>query len=130
MKNLHWPDLVVRGLLILVAAVGPNAFPPAQAGYGTLHDFALYLIIPAAVLLVAGWVLLRGSHFGDIAEAMRRGVIAGAVATVALEAVRYSGFKLGFMPGNLPELMGVLLLNRFALGPSVASTVAGFGYHF
>jgi hypothetical protein len=52
------------------------------------------------------------------------------VATLALEAVRYSGFKLGFMPGNLPELMGVLLLDRFALGPSTASTLAGFGYHF
>ena len=34
------------------------------------------------------------------------------------------------MPGNLPELMGVLLLDRFALGPSTASTLAGFAYHF
>jgi hypothetical protein len=34
------------------------------------------------------------------------------------------------MPGNLPQLMGVLLLDRFALGPSTSSDVAGFAYHF
>ena len=46
------------------------------------------------------------------------------------EVVRYSGFRLGFMPGNLPGPMGVLVLDRFALGPSTGSTVAGFVYHF
>lgn len=34
------------------------------------------------------------------------------------------------MPGNLPELMGVPLLDRFAPGPSTAFTAAGFAYHF
>jgi hypothetical protein len=129
MKSIHWPELILRLLLVAVAAVAPNAFPAAQAGYGT-HDFGLYLILPAAVLLVASWGALRRSRFAVIAETIRAGAIAGALATLALEAIRYSGFKLGFMPGNLPELMGVLLLDRFALGPSVASTVAGFGYHF
>ena len=130
MKNIHWPDLAVRAFLIAIAAVAPNAFPAAQAGYGTLHDSALYLIIPAAVLLALAWVVLRESHFREIADAIRAGTIAGILATFALEAVRYSGFKLGFMPGNLPELMGVLLLDRFALGPSTASSLAGFAYHF
>jgi hypothetical protein len=129
MKSIHWPELILRLLLIGVAAIAPNAFPAAQAGYGTLHAFALYLILPAAVVMVASWGALRRSRFG-IAEAIRTGAIAGAFATLALEAIRYSGFKLGFMPGNLPELMGVLLLDRFALGPSAASTVAGFVYHF
>jgi len=56
--------------------------------------------------------------------------VAGVLATFALEAVRYTGFRMGFMPGNLPELMGVLLFDRFALGPTTASTIAGFAYHF
>jgi hypothetical protein len=34
------------------------------------------------------------------------------------------------MPGNLTELMGVLLLDRCALRPSAASTIADFAYHF
>jgi hypothetical protein len=122
--------MALRGILIAMAAVAPNAFPAAEAGFGTLHDFAIYLIIPAAVLLVIAWAILRKSRFRELAHAIRAGAIAGALATFALEAVRYSGFKLGFMPGNLPELMGVLLLDRFALGPSATSTLAGFTYHF
>ena len=34
------------------------------------------------------------------------------------------------MPGSLPEMMGVLLLDRFALGPSTLSKIAGWAYHF
>jgi hypothetical protein len=115
--------------LALLAAGGPVAFPLAQLGYAPLQQLAVVLILPSAGLLLAIAVYLewRGR---DLGRAVRRGIIAGAAATIALEAVRYSGFRLGFMPGNLPELMGVLLLNRFALGPSAASTVAGFAYHY
>jgi hypothetical protein len=116
--------------LIVIAAIAPNAFPAAQAGYGTLHDFAIYGIMPSAVLLVLGLGLLRHPRVGTVAQTALSGAIAGALATFALEAIRYPGFKLGFMPGNLPELMGVLLLDRFASGPSIASTLAGFAYHF
>lgn len=130
MKNSLWPEPAMRGSLIAIAAVAPTAFPAAQAGYGTLHDMAFLAIIPAAALMVFAWALLRSSRFSEIARSMRGGAAAGALATIALETVRYSGFRLGFMPGNLPELMGVLMLNRFALGPSLASTVAGFAYHF
>jgi hypothetical protein len=38
-------------------------------------------------------------------------------ATVALEVVRITGFRIGALPGDLPRLMGVLILNRFAEGP-------------
>jgi hypothetical protein len=115
--------------LALLAAGGPSAFPLAQMGYAPLQRLAAVLILPSAGLLlaIAGYLGWKGDGAG---RAVRNGLIAGAVATVALEAVRYTGFRLGFMPGNLPELMGVLLLNRFALGPSAASTVAGFAYHY
>jgi hypothetical protein len=130
MKEILRSDLTPRGVLILVAVVAPIAFPAALAGYSTLHELALSAIIPAAALLVIAWVLLRRSSFKAFAASIRNGAIAGALATIALEVVRYSGFRLGFMPGNLPELMGVLLFDRFALGPTTASTLAGFAYHF
>jgi len=34
------------------------------------------------------------------------------------------------MPGDMPKLLGVLLLNRFALGPNALSNLAGWSYHF
>ena len=130
MKKILWPTLTLRALLIAIAALAPAAFPVSQAGYSTLHDLAFSSIIPSGVLLVIAWAFLRMSRVTEFAASIRNGAIAGALATIALEAVRYSGFRMGFMPGNLPELMGVLLFDRFAFGPTKASTLAGFGYHF
>ena len=113
-----------------IALAAPAAFPASQAGYSTLHDLALTAIVPAAALLILAWTLLRKSRFAKLAGLLSDGAIAGALATFALEAIRYPGFRMGYMPGNLPELMGVLLFDRFALGPSTASTLAGFAYHF
>ncbi len=130
MKKLDWKSIGLLLLVIALAAVAPNAFPIAQLGYASLHDLGLFLILPAAILLFALGLLGAVTGNDRIANAIFQGAFGGAMATVALEAVRYPGFLLGFMPGNLPELMGVLLLDRFAQGPSVASSLAGFAYHF
>lgn len=130
LKEMIRTDLPLRGLLIGLVAIAPVALPAAQAGYSTLHSLACLAIIPAAILLVFVWDLLRKSSAAGLAALIRDGAVAGALATVALEAVRYTGFRMGLMPGNLPELMGVLLFDRFALGPTAASTLAGFAYHF
>lgn len=121
--------MIIRAFIILIASVGPLAFPLAQLGYATLHDLALIALLPSVGALAAVWATAR-RHRPDVADIVARGVAAGAIATLALEAFRYPGFRLGFMPGNLPRLMGVLLLDRFALGPSVWSDLTGFAYHF
>jgi len=130
MKEIIRTHLPLRALLIGLAAIAPTAFPAAQAGYSNLHELAYLAIIPAAVLLVLAWAALGRSSAAGLAALTRDGAVAGALATVALEVVRYSGFRMGFVPGNLPELMGVLLFDRFALGPTAASTLGGFAYHF
>jgi hypothetical protein len=96
--------------------------------YSTLHDLGFLALIPAAILLVLVWALLRKSSTAGLAALIRDGAVAGALATVSLKAVRYLGW-MGFMPSNLPELMGVLF-DRFALEPTGASTLGGFAYHF
>ncbi len=121
--------MFMRAIVMLLAAVGPLVFPVAQLGYASLHDLALVALLPSIAGLLVVWFVSR--HWQpDLASVIARGAVAGAVATLALEALRYPGFRLGFMPGNLPQLMGVLLLDRFALGPSTWSDVAGFAYHF
>jgi hypothetical protein len=121
------------GLLLVVtlaaASVGPLIFPAAQAGYGTMAQSAKQFLLPAfAVLIVV--VILSWRSLPAIGRSIVLGALAGAIATVGLEIVRIAGFKMGYMPGNLPRLMGVLLLDRFALGPSLASDFAGWAYHF
>jgi hypothetical protein len=125
-----WKQNVLLVAVFLLASAAPDAFPLSMMGYGSLHDLALWLIVPsAALLLILGVVSWwRGSQ--RMSRILVHGSIAGVLGTLALEAIRYPGFLLGFMPGNLPELMGVLLLDRFAHGPSLLSNVAGFTYHF
>lgn len=116
-------------LLLLAASVAPLIFPIAESGRSSMDVLAKMALLPAAVLLLATLTLLYRS--GDsLAKTAAAGLAAGAVATVALEAIRMPGFWLGFMPGNLPRLMGVLLLDQFASGPSLESDLAGWAYHF
>lgn len=114
---------------LALAAVGPMIFPVAQSGHGTLAALAVNFLVPAIVLLVATAVFSRQSN-PWLPRAITRGALAGAFATIALEIIRLTGFHFDYMPGNLPRLMGVLLLDRFAQGPSLASDIAGWTYHF
>jgi len=65
-----------------------------------------------------------------LASHMLIGVVAGLIATIGLELVRATSFRLGGMPGDLPRLLGVLLTDRFMLGPSAWSDLLGYAYHF
>lgn len=122
---------VALGLLALAAAaVSPTIFPAAQAGLARMSVLAVRLLVPSIVLLVAVAVaaVLRGHR--RVARRMIAGAACGAAATLGLEAIRLPSFLLGGMPGDLPRLMGVLLADRFMLGPSTLSDVLGYAYHF
>ena len=122
-------ELLLSSIVVLFASVGPLIFPAAQAGYSSMPVLATRALLPAIAGLALLSVLLRSSHRA-ISRAIVLGAAAGAIATLPLEVVRMTGFHYGYMPGNLPRLMGVLLLNRFAEGPSHASDLAGWAYHF
>ena len=115
--------------LLTLASVSPLIFPIAESGRSSLDRLAEVALLPAVLLLL---VTLSGLYRVDnsLAKISAVGLVAGAIATLALEAIRLPGFWLGFMPGNLPRLMGVLLLNQFAAGPSLKSDIAGWAYHF
>jgi len=121
--------VLLIGIFLILAAVGPNIFPAALAGYSNLASLATHVLLPSAIVL-AGLALAIRRRERELWRAIVWGGIAGAIATVPLEIVRLTGFHFGFMPGNLPRLMGVLLLDRFMLGPDRASDIAGWSYHF
>jgi hypothetical protein len=116
-------------VLLGAASVSPFIFPLAESGRSTMDTLTKLSLLPSIALIGIVWGFLY--HRDDpLARPVAVGLAAGAVATIALEAVRLPGFWLGFMPGNLPRLMGVLLLNQFATGPTLASDIAGWAYHF
>jgi hypothetical protein len=116
-------------VLLAAASVSPLIFPLAESGRSTMDTLAKLALLPSIAVIGIVWGLLHRDD-DPLAKPVAVGLAAGVVATVALEAIRLPGFWLGFMPGNLPRLMGVLLLNQFATGPTLASDIAGWAYHF
>lgn len=127
--NALLKSILLLGIVMLSAGVGPLLFPAAMAGHGSLADMATRFLLPSAAILGVATALAYWWRL-PLARLVALGGVAGVLATFPLEVVRLTGFHFEYMPGNLPRLMGVLLLDRFALGPSVASDIAGWAYHF
>jgi hypothetical protein len=88
-------------IALLAAAVGPNIFPAAQAGHGSLAVFATDLLLPAVLILAIVYAVSRKWH-ADVARSILWGAIAGALATIPLEAIRIPGFLLGSCRETFP----------------------------
>ena len=117
-------------LALAAAGVAPNLFVVAQAGFAPLSVLAVRLLIPSIVIIAAVLLVAHLRGHEALARQIRIGILGGLFATLGLEVVRHVGFLMGGMPGEMPKLLGVLLLDRFALGPNLVSNLAGWGYHF
>ena len=87
----------VRGI-----ALGPQVLTVA-------HEFARFYIplvwIPALLALAAVWLYSRKAY-PDIARRLIVGFAMGAVATIALDAIRQMGVIHGWLPGDTPVMFG------------------------
>lgn len=125
------PGEIVLTLLALAAAsVSPNLFVVSQAGYAKLSVLAVDVLFPSLAIL--GLVLIFAWRMGydTLRKQIMVGIVGGFLATAGLEVVRETGFRLGGMPGEMPMLLGVNLLDRFMMGPNLWSNIAGWSYHF
>ena len=122
--------LIILFILLLLAAISPNLFMAAQAGVASFSQLVLWFLFPSVALLVLVIIIAKYLKYRDVTQLALNGLLAGSLATIALEIFRETGFRLGAMPGDLPRLMGVLMLNQFATGPDIWSDLAGWAYHF
>ncbi|MEX1258990.1 MAG: hypothetical protein WEG36_15450 [Gemmatimonadota bacterium] len=124
-------EAVLTLFAVVPAAVGPNilvlALTPGMPSMPTLVRVAL---LPSIALLMAVWFMARRVGYTRLVNRIEAGVWVGFVATAALDVLRLASFQLGYLPGNMPRMFGVLILDRMALGPSTASDVLGSLYHF
>jgi hypothetical protein len=115
---------------LIAAGISPNLFVISQAGYGELSSLALNFLIPSVVIMLLLIIFSYYSGVKDLSRQIGIGIAAGMISTIGLEIVREIGFHMGGMPGDMPKLLGVLLLNQFAQGPDTLSNIAGWSYHF
>lgn len=57
------------------------------------------------------------------------GLWVGFATAGALDVFRLTSFTLGLLPGNMPRMFGVLILDTMATGPTPLSDVVGELYH-
>ena len=124
-------ELVLTALALVPAAVGPNvlvvALTPGMPGMPVLVPWAL---IPSILLLVVVWSVAEARGYDRLTNRIWTGLWVGAAATAALDLFRLSSFMLGLLPGNLPRMFGVLILDTMATGPTPLSDLAGGLYHY
>lgn len=130
MRRIDLEELTYSLLALAAAGVSPNLFWIAQAGYAPLSTLGTHALVPAVVALVVVLTVALARHRSRLTNRILAGAGAGLIATVGLEVIRFISFRLGGMPGSMPELLGVLMLNRFMEGPSLLSNVVGWAYHF
>lgn len=131
MRRILNEETILSVLALMLAGISPNLFPAAQAGLATMSMLGVALLLPSAILLIVvlGVAVWRGHR--RLSNRLLAGAAAGSIATMGLEMVRATSFHVfEGMPGDLPRLLGVLLMDRFMLGPSVMSDVLGWTYHF
>ncbi|RKZ11636.1 hypothetical protein DRQ50_13250, partial [bacterium] len=117
---------VILGLVALaLAGIAPNLFPAAQAGIAKLSVTGKVVLLPSVLALLVIFLVARARRYSTLVRRLAVGAVAGFVATFGLEVVRIISFRLGGMPGDMPRLLGVLLTDRFMVGPSLLSDILG-----
>jgi len=124
-------ELVLTALAFVPAAIGPNvlvvALTPGMPGMPVLVRWAL---IPSIILLAVVWGIAYARGYERLTNRIWAGLWVGAGATAALDLFRLQSFMLGLLPGNLPRMFGVLILDTMATGPTPLSDVVGGLYHY
>jgi len=128
-RILSEPVLLGAGLLA-TAGISPNLFPADLAGVAKLSTTGPEVLLPSILLFFVLVVVARRRGHDGLANRAIAGMLAGLVATLGLEVVRATSFRLGGMPGDMPRLLGVLLTDRFMDGPDLRSDLLGWAYHF
>ena len=130
---------LVQGLELVATAValaaagasGAQLFALSATGRWKFSDLLFRVGVPAAAVLVVVLVVAILMGWQRLRRGILLGFAAGAIATMGLEAVRITGFRVFHsMPGDLPTLMGVQATDRIMLGPNTSSTIVGYLDHF
>lgn len=130
MKRLFNEQTLLSLVVLAMAGISPNIYEAAEAGYSGMPFLAKWVLSPGIVIIFIVFVVANLRGHKRLVNRMLSGATAGLIATVGLEIVREFGFHMGWMPGDMPKLFGVLITNRFMLGPDTWSNIIGYAYHF
>lgn len=124
-------ELVLSLIALIPAAVGPNILVVALTpGMPAMDVLTQYVLLPSIALLFIVALVAHQLRLVRLNNRIWTGIWVGGVSTAALDVIRLTGFSVGWMPGNMPRMFGVLILDQMALGPSDLSDFIGGLYHY
>jgi len=124
-------ELLLTGLACIPAAVGPNVLVVALTpGMPEMPVLVRWALLPSLLLLGLVWAVAARLRLTRLNNRTWTGLWVGFACTAALDVFRLVSFSLGLLPGNMPRMFGVLILDQMALGPSLLSDVVGGLYHY
>ncbi len=124
-------EVFLTGLASIPAAIGPNVLVVALTpGMPEMPVLVRWALLPSIALLGLTWILAARLRLTRLSNRIWTGLWVGFVCTAALDVLRLVHFQLGLLPGNMPRMFGVLILDQMALGPTVISDLVGSLYHF
>jgi hypothetical protein len=125
-------ELAATAVVMAAAGVaGAILFAVAEDGYFTFPGLILNVAAPAGAVIAVLAITAAMARWHRLWAGALLGLWTGLAGTVLMEAIREIGFRFFHsMPGDLVQLMGVLLTNRIMSGPDLWSDLAGWGDHF
>lgn len=125
------PEIIATVIAGMCIAVGPNILVVGLTpGMPEMPVLSRYALVPSILLLLFIFIVSWKKGFIRLTNRIWTGIWAGAVATGVLDVVRLTGFYLDLMPGNMPRMFGVLILDTMAEGPTPFSDFIGYFYHY
>lgn len=123
-------EVVLTLLAMVPAAVGPNVLVVALTpGMPGMPDLVRWVLLPSIALLLVVWGFAAMGGYYRLTNRIWTGLWVGFATTAALDMFRLTSFLLGLLPGNLPRMFGVLILDTMAQGPTPLSDIVGALYH-
>lgn len=129
--SFNFSELLLTVIGLLIAAIGPNVLVVALTpGLVEMPFLTTNILLPSIAIFIAITIIAKVTGGDRLYNRLIVGAWAGAAATGFLDAIRLTGFHLGYMPGNMPRMFGVLIMDTMATGPTPLSDLIGSLYHF
>lgn len=100
--------------------------PMMNGMHAFMAGYIRYAMVPALVVLAGLWLYASG-NYPRLANRIAAGAAASFIASLGLDVVRLIGVSMGAFPGDMPTMIGQMIVGR--MSPDMGVRLAGYTYH-
>jgi hypothetical protein len=128
--NERRSELILTLVAVAAAGLAPNLGVAAFAGLASMQTLFWAVLVPAELVFLGIWLYARASGRERLFHRLTVGIVAGIALTLALDLVRYTGFRLGYLPADMPVVFGKQIIGLGMMAPpTTLAILLGYLYH-